>query len=67
MLQVGIVGYAAAGAFLSLGFFDLYYALVALMTATQVVVRRELAKSSSVKKVAVEAELRSLGLVPEAT
>ncbi len=48
MLQVGMVGYATAGAFLSLGFFDLYYALVALMTATQVVVRRELARPHTV-------------------
>lgn len=44
MLQVSFVGYAATGAFLSLGFFDLYYALVAIVAVTQLVVRRELAK-----------------------
>jgi probable O-glycosylation ligase (exosortase A-associated) len=47
MLQVSIVGYAVTGAFLSLGFFDLYYALVAIMAVTQLVVRREIAKSAN--------------------
>lgn len=47
MLQVSFVGYAVTGAFLSLGFFDLYYALVALVTVTQFVVRRELAKAGN--------------------
>jgi probable O-glycosylation ligase (exosortase A-associated) len=42
MLQVSVVGYAITGAFLSLGFFDLYYALVALIASTRVVVGREL-------------------------
>jgi len=45
MLQVSIVGYATTGAFLSLGFFDLFYALVAIVTVTLVVVRKEVAKS----------------------
>lgn len=45
MIQVSLVGYAVTGAFLSLGFFDLYYALVAVMAVTQVVVRREVARS----------------------
>jgi probable O-glycosylation ligase (exosortase A-associated) len=44
MLQVSFVGYATTGAFLSLGFFDLYYALVAIVAVTQLVVRRELGK-----------------------
>jgi probable O-glycosylation ligase (exosortase A-associated) len=46
MLQVSIIGYAVTGAFLSLGFFDLYYALVALVAVTQLVVRREIAKTA---------------------
>ncbi|MFZ0695269.1 MAG: putative O-glycosylation ligase, exosortase A system-associated, partial [Alphaproteobacteria bacterium] len=44
MIQVSIVGYAVTGAFLSLGFFDLYYVLVALIAVTQLVVKREVAK-----------------------
>lgn len=44
MLQVSFVGYATTGAFLSLGFFDLYYVLVAVVAVTQAVVRREIAK-----------------------
>jgi len=35
------------GAFLSLGFFDLYYALIAVIACTEVVVKRELAKLSA--------------------
>lgn len=44
MLQVSIVGFAVGGAFLSLGFYDLYYALVALVAVTQHVVRSTIAK-----------------------
>jgi putative inorganic carbon (hco3(-)) transporter len=39
-IQVSIVGYCSAGAFLNLGFYDLFYALVAIITCTQVVVAR---------------------------
>ena len=46
MIQVSFIGYAVTGAFLSLGFFDLYYALVAVIAVTQFVVRRETAKSA---------------------
>ena len=46
MIQVSFIGYAVTGAFLSLGFFDLYYALVAVITVTQLVVKREIAKST---------------------
>lgn len=42
MLQVSFIGYAVSGAFLSFGFFDLYYALVAIIAVTQYVVRREI-------------------------
>jgi len=47
MLQVSFIGYAVTGAFLSLGFFDLYYALIAVVAATQFVVRREVKKLPS--------------------
>ena len=41
-IQVSIVGYCAAGSFLNLGFYDLFYALVAIITCTRVVVARVL-------------------------
>lgn len=37
-LQVAFVGYCSAGAFVNLGFYDLFYALVAVLTALKVVV-----------------------------
>lgn len=43
-VQVSIVGYCAAGAFVNLGFYDLFYALVAIVTSTQVVVARAVAE-----------------------
>jgi putative inorganic carbon (hco3(-)) transporter len=71
MLQVAFVGYAAAGAFLSLGFFDLYYALIAVMTATQVVVRRELAKprgaAAEPARTAASLNIPATALLPTAT
>ena len=39
MLQVGIVGYAVGGAFLSRAYFDLYYHFIAIMVVTYIVVR----------------------------
>jgi putative inorganic carbon (hco3(-)) transporter len=46
-IQVSIIGYCAAGAFVNLGFYDLFYVLVALVTCTQVVVARQLAGQPS--------------------
>jgi len=37
MLQVSLVGYAAAGAFLGLAYFDLYYNLIALIVLAKVI------------------------------
>lgn len=42
MCQVSLVGYASAGAFLNLGFFDLYYAIIAVIVGAKVVVMRDL-------------------------
>ncbi len=42
MLQVSLVAFAAAGIFLGLAFFDLFYHLVALMILTGAVVRKAL-------------------------
>lgn len=46
MTQVSLVGYASAGAFLNLGFFDLYYAIIAVIVGLKAVVLRELAQPS---------------------
>jgi putative inorganic carbon (hco3(-)) transporter len=42
-VQVSIVGYCAAGAFLNLGFYDLFYVLVAILVCTKVVITQDVA------------------------
>jgi hypothetical protein len=42
MLQVSLIGYASAGAFLNLGFFDLYYTVLVVLIATRHEVLRAL-------------------------
>jgi probable O-glycosylation ligase (exosortase A-associated) len=44
MTQVSLIGYASAGAFLNLGFFDLYYLIVAVIVGLHATVKDELAK-----------------------
>jgi probable O-glycosylation ligase (exosortase A-associated) len=44
MIQVSLVGYAAAGAFLGMAYFDFYYALIALTVALRMVVDRRQAE-----------------------
>jgi len=39
-----VIGYAVGGAFLSLGYFDLYYGLVVMMAPTRLEVARALAE-----------------------
>ena len=53
MLQVSLVGYAVGGAFLSLGYFDLYYGLVVMMVLTRLEVARALAEPEPVGGVLV--------------
>lgn len=61
MTQVSLVGYCVSGSFLSLGFFDLYYAVVAIIAVTHFVVQREIAASQpAVEPGAVPARGRSL-------
>ncbi len=48
MVQVAIVGYATAGAFLNLSTFDLYYHLLAIIVILHVLVARELGTVQSV-------------------
>lgn len=45
MIQAGLVGYAVAGVFLNLAFFDLYYHLVAIMALTSVLASETLSES----------------------
>jgi probable O-glycosylation ligase (exosortase A-associated) len=47
MMQVSLIGYASAGAFLNLGFFDLYYTLLVILVATRAEVLRVLAESKA--------------------
>lgn len=47
MTQVSLIGYASAGAFLNLGFFDLYYIIVAVIVGLDATVKDELAKSAA--------------------
>ncbi len=44
MMQVSIIGYAAAGTFLGLAYFDLLYCLVAVVVIAQKLTKEELAK-----------------------
>ncbi len=48
MIQVSMIGYASAGAFLGLAYFDLYYVLIALIVCTHRVVEKELATTATV-------------------
>ncbi|WP_321389576.1 putative O-glycosylation ligase, exosortase A system-associated [Emcibacter sp.] len=45
MIQVSMIGYASAGAFVNLATFDLYYHLLAIMAMTRVVLQKELDKT----------------------
>src|SRR2546428_6902930 len=58
MVQVSLVGYATAGAFLGLAYFDYYYTLVALVVLCKVVL-----VSGTADKVAVPAAAAQLPLV----
>lgn len=44
MMQVSLVGYATAGAFLNLATFDLYYHVLAIIVMTRVIAGQEIAK-----------------------
>ena len=42
MIQVSLIGYASAGAFLGLAYFDFYYHLVAIVVASKVLIKKHL-------------------------
>jgi probable O-glycosylation ligase (exosortase A-associated) len=48
MTQVSMIGYAAAGAFLGLAYFDLYYTLVAVMVVCNVILQKQIDSLQSV-------------------
>ncbi len=48
MTQLSLIGYAVAGTFQNLAYFDLYYHLVGILILTRVIVERSLAESASV-------------------
>lgn len=50
MVQVSLIGYMSAGAFLGLQYFDLFYHLVAIMVMTRVVVSRHFKAMQSVRQ-----------------
>jgi len=43
MIQVSMIGYAGAGTFLGLAYFDLYYTLIAIMVICKIICQQELA------------------------
>jgi len=51
MIQVSLIGYMSAGAFLALQYFDLFYSLIALIVVTKLVVKKELAQEAAQKAV----------------
>ncbi|MEM6579656.1 MAG: putative O-glycosylation ligase, exosortase A system-associated [Pseudomonadota bacterium] len=48
MIQVSLIGYMSAGAFLALQYFDLFYHLVAIVVVTRVYIENQLAEESGV-------------------
>ena len=48
MGQVGMIGYATAGAFLGLAYFDLYYAIIAIIVICNVILQRQIDSLQSV-------------------
>jgi probable O-glycosylation ligase (exosortase A-associated) len=42
MLQVSMLGYAAAGAFLGLAYFDLYYDVIAMMVLCSMLIKKQI-------------------------
>jgi len=61
MLQVSLVGYAIAGAFLGLAYFDLYYDLIAMMVICKMLLLEQISRKDGV------ADTRKIGVtvVPE--
>lgn len=48
MTQISLIGYAVAGTFQNLAYFDLYYHMIGILIITRVIVERSLAENASV-------------------
>jgi probable O-glycosylation ligase (exosortase A-associated) len=53
MLQVSLMGYASAGAFLGLAYFDLYYTLIAIMVVGNILVKDQIQGVQAEKNIRV--------------
>jgi hypothetical protein len=62
MIQVSLVGYMSAGAFLGLQYFDLFYHLVAIIVVTKVLVAQKIAEKGD--EAAAEERPIGRGFVP---
>jgi hypothetical protein len=51
MIQVSLIGYMSAGAFLGLQYFDLFYHLIAVIVVTKLVVKERLAQMPATESV----------------
>lgn len=60
MIQVAIIGYAACGAFLGLAYFDYYYALIAVLVGSKVVLNQEQRKMQALAAEAKENNQRAI-------
>jgi probable O-glycosylation ligase (exosortase A-associated) len=65
MLQVSLLGYATAGAFLNLGFFDLYYTVLVIIVATRHEVMRALAVQPVPSRAVPQRPVSELPLAPD--
>lgn len=61
MIQVSLVGYMTAGAFLGLQYFDLFYHLVVIIVMTKIVVQERLASIEPSKPAPMKPAVRSTG------
>jgi probable O-glycosylation ligase (exosortase A-associated) len=66
MIQVSIVGYAVAGAFLGMTYFDLYYHLLAVLVLLPVILQPQLAQAPRAAEGATEKAVGA-GALPGAT
>jgi len=61
MIQVSMIGYATAGAFLGLAYFDLYYTLIAIMVMGKVILKEQVQQMHSANDVATSGVVEVAG------
>ena len=57
MIQVSLIGYAVSGAFLGLAYFDLYYALLAIIVGMTVVLKQRKDTADAIPRSSAESDL----------